>query len=161
MDFGTTLEGFAAAVAAHDSRGLAALFTPAGCYDDYFFGAHHGRDAIAAMLDRFYEGGEAFFWQFDDPVSGDGLGYASYCFSYRSREPGSAGELVVFEGIARFRLRDGLIAHYGEVFDRGVAFVQLGYETARVAKLLDRYRNGFRSSAKVARHLESREARLR
>ena len=29
--------------------------------------------------------------------------------------------------------------HYAEVFDRGVAFVQLGYETGRVRKLLDRY----------------------
>jgi hypothetical protein len=60
-----------------------------------------------------------------------------------SREPESAGRTIVFEGTSRLRLRDGLIAHYAETFDRGSAFVQLGYETARVRKLLDRYAKNF------------------
>lgn len=161
MRFESILERFAAAVAAHDSPGFAALFTPDGCYDDYFFGCHQGRDAIAAMLDRFHVGGEAFHWQFDEPLHGDGLAYASYVFSYRSREPESLGRIVVFEGISRFRLRDGLIADYREAFDRGVAFVQLGYETARIRKLLDRYAGGFTASPAVQRHLATREASAR
>jgi hypothetical protein len=159
LDFETILKRFAAAVGAHDSPGLAALFTADGCYDDYFFGAHHGREAIAAMLDRFHEGGESFFWQFEEPVRSADLAYASYFFSYRSREPESRGKIIVFEGISRFRLRDGLIAHYGEVFDRGVAFTQLGYATARTAKLLDRYAAGFVESEGAQRHLAERERR--
>lgn len=158
MRFESILERFAAAVAARDTSGFAALFTPDGCYDDYFFGRHEGRDAIAAMLDRFHVGGEAFHWQFVDPLQAGGLAYASYVFSYRSREPESAGGIVVFEGMSRLRLRDGLIADYRETFDRGVAFVQLGYETARIRKLLDRYAGGLVASPAVRRHLASREA---
>jgi hypothetical protein len=156
MDFDALLARFAASVAAHDSAGFAALFTPDGRYDDYFFGSHDGRDAIAAMLDRFHVGGEAFCWQFEAPARDGDLAYASYCFSYRSREAESRGEIVVFEGISRFRLRGGLIAHYGEVFDRGVAFTQLGYATPRVAKLLDRYATAFRAGPAVERHLAYR-----
>jgi len=81
LDFETILKRFAAAVGAHDSPGLAALFTADGCYDDYFFGAHHGREAIAAMLDRFHEGGESFFWQFEEPVRSADLAYAERQFS--------------------------------------------------------------------------------
>lgn len=161
MTLNGLIERFTAAVAARDCAGLAALFTDDGCYDDGFFGEHHGRDAIAAMLDRFYVGGEDFFWQFLEPAQSGELGYARYCFSYRSREPASAGEVISFQGMSRFRLRDGLIAHYAEIFDRGVAFVQLGYETARVRKLLDRYVASARVSPITEAHLAARAARPR
>lgn len=147
------------AVAARDAQGFAALFTPDGRYHDGFFGLHEGRAAIAAMLDRFHAGGEAFFWQFDDVVANGELGYARYVFSYRSCGPGSSGELVVFEGIAQLRLRDGLIAEYDEVFDRGVAFTQLGYEPARIGKLLERYARAFASSPAAQAHLAARAER--
>ena len=159
MEFEDILDRFANAVAAHDSPGLAALFTPDGCYDDYFFGAHHGRDAIAEMLDRFHVGGEAFCWQFDEPARSGDLAYASYVFSYRSREPESLGRIIAFEGISRFRLRDGLIAHYGEVFDRGVAFTRLGYAAPRIDKLLARYAAGFADGPAAHRHLAYRASR--
>lgn len=158
MSFESILDRFAGAVGAHDPQGLAALFAPDGCYDDYFFGPHVGRDAIAAMLDRFFVGGERFCWQFLDPVFANGRGYASYCFSYRSREPESAGRLIVFEGVGKFRVHEGLIEHYGEVFDRGSAFAQLGYARERIGKLLDRYAAGLVASPLVRRHLEYREA---
>jgi hypothetical protein len=159
MAFDMLLARFAAAAQAHDGPGLAALFEPDGCYDDYFFGRHVGRDAIAAMLDRFHVGGEAFFWTFADPAIAGDVGYASYCFSYLSREPESAGALVAFDGIARLRLRGGLIAEYGEVFDRGVAFSQLGYASARTAKLLARYAAATREAPAMQRHLAQRAAR--
>ncbi len=156
MTFDQLLERFASAVGARDTAGLAALFTDDGVYDDYFFGPHQGRESIAAMLDRFYDGGEAFSWEFVEPACSADTAYARYCFSYRSREPDSTGELVIFEGISRFRLRDGLIAHYGEVFDRGVAFTQLGYAPARIVKLLARYATGFRNGESAQRHLAYR-----
>ncbi len=158
MTFTTLLERFERAAREHDTAALVALFAPDGRYDDGFFGEHAGRDAIAAMFERFHVGGEAFLWVFSDPACSGDLGYASYVFSYRSREPESAGGLVVFEGIARFRLRDGLIAEYFEVFDRGVAFSQLGYAGARTAKLLSRYAQALRATPAVTRHLERRRA---
>ncbi|HRO58299.1 MAG TPA: nuclear transport factor 2 family protein [Burkholderiaceae bacterium] len=156
MNFETLLARFADAVAAHDSQGLAALFTADGCYDDYFFGRHEGRDAIAAMLDRFHVGGESFCWEFIEPVEANGIGYARYRFSYLSREPESAGRTIVFEGIARMRLRDGLIEDYAEAFDRGVAFAQLGYSRERIGKLLERYAESFRAGPSAGSHLEYR-----
>jgi len=150
---------FARAVAARDTADFTALFTPDGRYHDGFFGVHEGRDAIAAMLERFFVGGEAFFWQFRDVLASEELGYARYVFSYRSREPESAGRLVVFEGIAQLRLRGELIAEYDEAFDRGIAFTQLGYETARVGKLLGRYAREFAASAAAREHLAARPDR--
>jgi hypothetical protein len=64
----------------------------------------------------------------------------------------------VFEGIARFRLHEGLIAEYFEVFDRGVAFSQLGYATGRTAKLLARYAAALRESPGVELHVARRRA---
>lgn len=150
------LARFGDAVRAHDSPGFAALFTEDGRYDDGFFGVHTGREAIAAMLDRFHVGGESFFWQFHDPVFESGAGYARYVFSYRSREPESAGQLVVFAGIAFLRLREGRIAEYREAFDRGIAFTQLGYATPRIAKLLARYAREFVDSEEARAHLGAR-----
>ncbi|MBU6269947.1 MAG: nuclear transport factor 2 family protein [Betaproteobacteria bacterium] len=161
MDFTTLLHRFTTAVAARDCEGFAALFTPEGCYDDGFFGAHHGRADIAAMLARFHVGGEDFFWEFLEPLQAGDLAYARYRFSYRSREPESAGQLIMFDGIARFRLRDGLIHDYTELFDRGVAFVQLGYATPRVRKLIDRYAAALRDGPACAAHMAAREARAK
>lgn len=146
------LQRFTACVLANDGAGLAALFTADGIYDDYFFGAHAGRPAIAAMLARFHEGGEDYRWEFFEPVS-DGLtGYARFRFSYRSRVADSAGQPIAFEGMCRLRLRDGLIAHYAEVFDRGVAFVQLGFAPGKVARLLEKYAASQNAQAGFAPH---------
>jgi glucan biosynthesis protein len=153
MNFETMLEQFSRAAAAGDAARFTQLFAPDGRYHDSFFGTHQGRAAIAAMLERFSVGGEHFTWQFSDPVSSAQLGYASYRFSYVSKEPESRGQLIVFEGMSRFRLQDDLIAEYAEVFDRGVAFVQLGYEPARINKLLGRYARQWRDSEAAIEHL--------
>lgn len=157
--FPALLDAFADAVRRADAARFAALFTEDACYHDGFFGAHRGREAIARMLLRFHEGGERFLWQFLEPLAGDGLGYARYLFSYRSRQPESAGRLIVFDGIARMRLRDGLIADYAEAFDRGIAFTRLGYAGARVLKLLGRYADELQASDELREHLALREQR--
>lgn len=159
MDFAAFLETFSAAVSRADAEGFSALFTEDACYHDGFFGAHHGRAAIGAMLLRFHEGGERLAWQFLEPLSDGTLGYARYVFSYRSRQPESAGRLIAFDGIARMRLQGGLIADYAEAFDRGSAFTVLGYAGPRVLKLLDRYAAQMENSAPVREHLAWREAR--
>ena len=163
--FQSLLAAFEQAAATRDTARFAALFTANAVYHDGFFGPHRGREAIAAMLERFHVGGERFAWQFFEPVANEGangsIGYARYCFSYVSKEPESAGQLIVFEGMARFKLEGGpedmLIADYDEVFDRGMAFVQLGYAGERVVKLLKRYAQGFRDSAFAREHVAWRE----
>ena len=156
MKFCSLLEQFSVAIGAGDTKGLAALFTPDGCYNDGFFGPHTGPEAISAMIGRWYVGGENFCWQFLEPLNSETLGYARYCFSYNSREPESVSTLIVVEGMARFQLRDGLIAHYCEAGDRGMAFAQLGYVEARIGKLLHRFANHLKESNLAKQHLEFR-----
>lgn len=151
--FETLLEKFSASVAANDGAGLAALFTPEGSYDDYFFGVHTGRAQIAAMLARFHEGGEQYRWEFHEPLADARLGYARYRFSYRSKVPGSAGRPIVFEGMSVMHLQDGLIAKYAEVFDRGTAFVQLRFPAGKVARLLEKYSDAQNATPAFQAHL--------
>jgi hypothetical protein len=140
--FHQLLDDFSACAQSNDGDRLAALFAPEGTYDDYFFGPHSGCASIKAMLARFHEGGENFHWSFFEPVCDGRTGYARYRFSYLSKVPESRGKTVRFEGMSRFLLRDGLIEHYAEVFDRGVAFVQLGFAPGKVARLLEKYAAG-------------------
>lgn len=137
--FKALLERFSACAEANDGAGLAALFCADGVYDDYFFGEHRGHEAIAAMLARFHEGGEAYRWEFFAPLTDGTTGYASYRFSYRSRIPESVGRTIAFEGMCRLSFEDGRIARYAEVFDRGVAFAQLGFAPGKVVRLLEKY----------------------
>lgn len=163
--FQRLLTVFEQASAAREVQRFASLFTADGRYHNGFFGTHQGREAIAAMLERLHVGGRRFAWQFLEPLGNERIGYARYCFSYVSKEPESAGQLVAFEGMARFILEAGLeggpsgplIADYDEVFDRGLAFVQLGYAGERVVKLLKRYAEGWRASPAVRAHLAWRE----
>ena len=115
-----------------------ALFTADGVYADEFFGAHRGRAAIAAMLQRFHDTGRDYRWDFFDPVSDGTTGYARFRFSYRSLLPESEGRPVMFEGISEFRFEDRLIAHYSEAFDRGVALVQLGFPAERIKRVVEK-----------------------
>ena len=137
--FTDLLDTFANRAQANAGEAFAALFAVDGIYDDCFFGAHSGRPAIAAMLSRFHEGGEHYRWEFHEPLSDGRIGYARYRFSYRSKVAESLGKPIAFEGICRLLLDDGLIEHYAEAFDRGVAFVQLGFAAPKVARLLEKY----------------------
>ena len=151
--FSTMLDAFAKAVEANDGRGLAALFTEDGVYDDGFYGAHRGRDAIAAMLRRFHDEGRDFKWDFLDPVTDGSKGYARYCFSYASRLADHRDRPVVFRGMSFFRLRDGQIAHYSETFDRGMAMAQLDFPPERIKRALTRMSDRQNAEADCRVHL--------
>jgi hypothetical protein len=153
MQFTELLQRFAAAVMADDRQGLARLFTQDGVYEDGFFGVHAGHEAIAAMLQRFHDTGANYLWEFVDPIAAGDLGYARFRFSYVSCLPGSAGRPVFFAGISCFTLRDGLIAHYREAFDRGVALVQLGFAAERIRRILERAAAAQNRSSAAERHL--------
>ena len=151
--FTEMLKTFAECVHTNDAEGFAALFTPDATYEDYFFGAHTGRKAIAEMLERFHAGGGDYRWEFHEPLADERIGYARYRFSYRSKVPESAGKPIAFEGISRFLFRDGLIAHYAETFDRGVAFVQLGFPAGKVARLLEKYADAQKATPEFRAHI--------
>src|SRR5215469_15889625 len=136
--FPALLKNFASAVEANDGAGLAGFFTPDGVYEDGFFGAHRGRTAIAAMLQRFHDTGSDYVWEFFDPVCNAAIGYARFRFSYASRLRESAGRPVLFEGISCFQLQGELISGYSEVFDTGVALVQLGFPAERIRRILEK-----------------------
>ena len=152
LTFCDLLTAFAAAVEANDGGGLALLFTEDGTYEDGFFGAHTGRPAIAMMLQRFHDTGRAYMWEFLDPLSDGSIGYARFRFSYASLLPEAAGRPVFFEGMSCFRFRDGLIAHYGEAFDRGVALVQLDFSAERIKHILARAATKQNRNPETKRH---------
>jgi len=137
-DFEKMLARFVSAVEANDGPGLASLFTDDGVYEDGFFGAYTGAAAIAGMLAHFHATGRDFRWEFVDPVSDGRVGYARYRFSYRSKMPGAEGQAVAFEGMSHFALRDGRIARYTEVFDRGVALAQQGFTAERIRRVVEK-----------------------
>jgi limonene-1,2-epoxide hydrolase len=154
LTFASLLTAFTAAVAANDGEQLASLFTEDGTYEDGFFGAHTGRPAIAAMLQRFHDTGRDYFWEFLDPVSDGSLGYARFRFSYASLLPEAVGRPVLFEGMSCFQFRDGLIAHYREAFDRGVALVQLDFPAERIRRILATAVEAQNQRAEARRHLD-------
>jgi ketosteroid isomerase-like protein len=152
-DFPEMLKTFAAAVETNDGAGLAALFTADGIYEDGFYGAYTGAAAIAGMVAHFHETGEAYRWEFFDPVSDGRAGYAHYRFSYRSKVAGAEGKPVAFEGISHVTLRDGKIARYCEVFDRGLALAQLGFAADRIKRIVEKAAARQNGAPEFAAHL--------
>jgi ketosteroid isomerase-like protein len=156
MEFPALLKAFSAAVEAGDGRKLAALFTEQGVYHDTFYGEFKGRPAIQEMLEqRFYRDAEKFRWDFLEPVSDGKTGYARWAFSYTSKMSQNAGKRVAFEGMSQFALKDGLIVHYGEMFQAGVAFVQLGVDAPRMDKVFKRWTDSALGAKDLARHVKA------
>jgi hypothetical protein len=52
-----------------------------------------------------------------------------------------------------FHFRDGLIAHYREAFDRGLALFQLGFPAERVKRVLEKAAAAQNQSPEARRHL--------
>jgi hypothetical protein len=67
--------------------------------------------------------------------------------------PEAAGRPVLFEGISCFHFRDGLIAHYREAFDRGLALVQLDFPAERIKRILEKAAVAQNRSPEARRHL--------
>ena len=138
--FRALIERMTQAICRGDGAAAAACFTQDGIYHDGFYGEFRGREAIRDMVEnRFHANARDFSWTLADALGDGSLGYARYGFSYTSRIPGSEGKRVFFSGICQVRLEDGLISHYGEVFDRGLALAQMNFAPERIAKSLARW----------------------
>jgi hypothetical protein len=66
---------------------------------------------------------------------------------------GAEGKPVVFEGTAHFAFRDGLIARYSEVFDRGMALAQQDFAPERIKHILVKAVDKQNASAAAKEHL--------
>ncbi len=154
MDFSEQLREFCAAVEAGDGGRLAALFSEDGVYDDLFYGAFTGPPAIAAMYhDLWCRDGERFRWEMEDVVADGHLGYARYYFSYTSKIAETPGRRVYFEGVACFRLGQGLIERYEEVVRTGECLTSLGLPPEKLLRVAAKWNERLISSERAARHL--------
>ena len=147
--FRKLLERMTQAICRGDGAAAAACFIPDGVYHDGFYGEFRGRRQSATWWSSISTPMRRdFSWTLSDALSDGSLAYARYGFSYTSKIAGSEGKRVFFSGISQVRLQDGLIAHYGEVFDRGIALVQMNFAPERMAKSLARWAEAERSAQK-------------
>jgi ketosteroid isomerase-like protein len=148
------LHAFSEAVQRRDGEAFSRLFTEDGVYHDVFYGAFRGRAKIAELVnDWFYRTANDFRWHLHDPVSDGKTLYARYTFSYKSLLPEAGGKRVMFEGVAIYTLRDGLIAEYHEVANTGPALLDIGFAPERVAKILSREGAALKARSEAKPHL--------
>ncbi len=137
-----------------DGAGVAACFTADGTYDDVFYGAFTGPDAIADMIENhFHRDGANFRWDLFDPLDNGALGYVRYVFSYDAKIERWKGNRSVFEGIIRCRLRDGLIEHYGEVATAATGLHLMGASPEQVARFTARQADELTGRDEAAPHI--------
>jgi len=154
MNFQTLLNDFTAAIESGVGSRLADMFCDDGVYHDGFYGPFQGHDAIADMLEQHFHGhAKDFKWRMKDPVFDGDTGYARYVFSYTSTMPDAEGKRVVFEGMSRFALQDGKIKDYDEIFDAGIGLAQLGFDDARLGKVLGKFAGRVRGKHRGTPHL--------
>jgi ketosteroid isomerase-like protein len=150
----TMLREFCRAVEQRDGAAFAALFTEDGVYHDVFYGSFTGRAKIAQMIDDwFYRTASDFRWDMHDPVSDGRTLYARYTFSYRSLLPEAKGQRAMFEGVAIIKLRDGLIAEYGEVANVATGFLDMSFAPERIAKIFAKQNAALKARPEMQRHL--------
>jgi len=134
------VKDFERAFNGRDIEGLVACFTADATYADNFYGPHSGTAALRAMFERMFREGRDYVWTMERVVESGEAAAAEWSFRYVVTDavPRSAGRRVRFRGMSMFDLRDGRIAAYREVFDTGVALMQLGFSPEALAKVLRR-----------------------
>lgn len=159
-EFAALVQRLGAAATAGDGEDFAACFTEDGVYNDYIYGPHRGRAAIADMLvNLFHRDAADYDWTFFDPVTDGSIGYARSLSRFVSTIPEFKGREVVIDGISRFVLTDGLIAEYHESVNGGVAMAQLGVAPERMAKVMARWATRLREDADVEAYAAEARAR--
>jgi ketosteroid isomerase-like protein len=154
MDFKQLLDRFTAAVEAGDGEALADVFTEDGRYHDTFYGTFQGHAAIADLLENYiWRDAEAFKWEMLDPVDDGRTGYARWCFSQTAMIEEGRGRRVYIEGVAFFRLADGLIESYEEYARIGEALVQLGLPDGKTIRVLEKLATAQKAKPEAAAHL--------
>lgn len=144
---------FAEAVAATDGGALANLFTAEGVYHDLVYGSARGREDIARFMDRVKRDGRAYRMEFFDILASERLAYCRYRFSFSAQREPAKGRRVAIEGMAQFRLEDGLIAEFMETANQGLTLVQLGLPADSIERALRRWNDTMLADPGMANHL--------
>ena len=152
MEFRDLILTLTQAIVRADGLAAAACFTDDGAYHDVFYGAFAKPDMPRMVRDYFHRDGADFIWDIHDPVSDGQLGYARYVFSYTARVAGSEGRRALFEGVSICRLREGLLASYQEVANAAPGLAMLGFEPARLAKIVARQGREVAARGEAAHH---------
>jgi steroid delta-isomerase-like uncharacterized protein len=134
------VERFAEAFNRRDIEGIVAQFTEDATYDDLFYGEAVGHEGLRALLGRMLGESAEVEWRLDQVVATQDVEIAEWAFRLVVGDavPRRAGRTVTIRGVSVFELRDRLCCRYREYFDRGVAYVQLGFEPATLHHLLSR-----------------------
>jgi hypothetical protein len=142
-DFQAIVTAMTGAICSGDGRRAADYFAEEGAYHDCFYGEFVGREAIADMVENyFHRDARDLSWRVYDCCACSGLGYARYDFSYTSTLAASNGARIDFPGMLCCQWRDGLIQHYGEIFERAPVMARLGFADARILKAVKRWAQG-------------------
>lgn len=152
MEFAALITSMTQAIVRNDGSAAAACFTADGVYHDVFYGAFARPDIPRMVSDYFHRDATNFLWDIHDPVTDGRIGYARYVFSYDGRIAGAEGRRALFEGVAVCRLRDGLIASYSEVANSAPGLAMLGFEPARLARIVERQGAALAARDEAARH---------
>lgn len=154
-EFKTLLQRFTTAATSGDGTAFASCFTEDAVYNDYIYGPHAGRAAIADMLENlFHRDASDYDWQMFDPVCDGQTAYAWSLSRFTSTIPEFQGRKIVIDGMSRFRLRDGLIAEYWESVNGGVAMVQLGVSAPRIERVLLKWASWLKQRDVVKTYLD-------
>ena len=87
------------------------------------------------------------------PVISRDIGYAHWTFSFTSKLAAVAGKRVVWEGMSRFQLKGGLIAHYKEMFDITIALTQTEFPADRIGRITSKHVKRLRTGYAWSLHL--------
>jgi ketosteroid isomerase-like protein len=153
-EFALLLDQFTHSAESGDGARFAQHFTEDAVYDDYIYGVHRGRADIAHMMQNlFHRDAADYRWEMFDPVFDGQTGYAWSLSSFTSKIEQFKGRTVVIDGMSRFILRGGLIAHYRESVNGGVAMAQLGVEPDWMAKVFEKWAGWLRERPETVRFL--------
>jgi hypothetical protein len=133
---------------------LAAESPEDGLYHAVFYGAFQGSANIAEMLEEhFWTHGEIYRWEMHQPIISSDIGYAHWTFSFTSKLVAVGGKRVIWEGMSKFQLKDGLIAHYKEMFDIAIALTQTEFPADRIARITSKHVERLEASYNGTLHL--------
>lgn len=152
MEFRDLIMRLTQAIVAGDGATAASCFTDDGVYHDVFYGAFPKAEIAHMVSDYFHRDACAFIWDIHAPVCDGRTGYARYVFSYDSRLAAAQGCRALFEGVSICQLRDGLLASYHEVANAAPGLAMLGFEPARLCKIVARQGRELAARAEAAHH---------
>ena len=145
-------------VCKNDGESLANLFADEGVYHDYIYGSFKGKKNIKSMLNNyFHRDAKNFFWEMNDHIFRDDIGYAKFMFTFTSKIPEYFDKKIVVSGISFFRFKFKSIIEYRESVNGGIAMVQLGVKPEKMQKVfLKWFKNSLENDPYLKNFYESK-----